>query len=107
MSNQQAQVLLMQLGQMLRQHQLWDENAPTTQALSSSVPFAADTLSCTQWLQWIFIPRMTVLLEQGGALPHGFEITPYVEETMRNDTSCDDIVVITRQLDQLFGGKGQ
>ena len=47
----------------------WDDVAPSTEALSSVEPFAVDTLDFEQWLQWIFLPRMKIILEQDMPLP--------------------------------------
>ena len=47
----------------------WGEEAPSDEALASTVPFAVDTLSFEQWLQWIFLPRMKIIIELGHALP--------------------------------------
>lgn len=59
---------------LLIEHELhaqgwWDEAPPSAQALASTVPFAVDTMSFDQWLQWIFLPRMKQILEMGLALP--------------------------------------
>lgn len=48
----------------------WESQAPTAQALASSQPFCVDTLRFEQWLQWVFLPKMKQLLEQG-AVPAG------------------------------------
>ncbi len=47
----------------------WSVDAPTEQELSSQQPFCVDTLAFEQWLQWIFLPRMKFILEQGCPLP--------------------------------------
>ena len=47
----------------------WTTEAPSVEALSSREPFCVDTLPFEQWLQWIFLPRMKQIIEQGGALP--------------------------------------
>ena len=47
----------------------WDAQAPTAEQLSSQEPFCVDTLSFEQWLQWIFLPRMKAIIEQGSPLP--------------------------------------
>jgi len=47
----------------------WGDEAPSDQALASTVPFAVDTLSFEQWLQWIFLPRMKIIIELGHPLP--------------------------------------
>ncbi|MBK4991431.1 YqcC family protein [Pseudomonas sp. S36] len=47
----------------------WDDEAPRDEALESTVPFAVDTLSFEQWMQWIFLPRMKIIIELGHPLP--------------------------------------
>jgi uncharacterized protein YqcC (DUF446 family) len=47
----------------------WTSEAPPAEALSSREPFCVDTLPFEQWLQWIFLPRMKQIIEQGEALP--------------------------------------
>ncbi|MCY0964253.1 YqcC family protein [Parathalassolituus penaei] len=63
------QTALEQLPQALQQDGLWSHNAPTAAALASQVPFAADTLSIEQWLQFVLLPRLSQLLQQGLPLP--------------------------------------
>lgn len=46
----------------------WSEQPPSPEALASTVPFAVDSMNFDQWLQWIFLPRMKVILENGLAL---------------------------------------
>lgn len=53
----------------LRVQGWWSDEAPSAEALASSVPFAVDSMSFDQWLQWIFLPRMKEILEKGLALP--------------------------------------
>jgi uncharacterized protein YqcC (DUF446 family) len=53
----------------LRQLGWWQSEAPSAEALASQTPFCVDTLAFEQWLQWILLPRMKVLLESGAPLP--------------------------------------
>ena len=48
----------------------WKDVPPSVEALSSREPFCVDTLDFDQWLQWIVLPRMKVILEQDLALPN-------------------------------------
>ncbi|MBA1190610.1 YqcC family protein [Pseudomonas entomophila] len=57
----------------------WDRTPPSDQALASTVPFALDSLRFEQWLQWIFLPRMTQILEQGLPLPQASGILVMAE----------------------------
>lgn len=98
----QSQRLLEQLEAVLRQHGHWQLTPPDAQALSSTEPFAIDTLDCHQWLQWIFIPKLGQLIVMRLALPTRFEISPYIEEAMKEQAGVEAILSVTRQLDVLF-----
>jgi len=47
----------------------WDDEPPSDEALESTVPFAVDTMTLEQWLQWIFLPRMKIIIELSHPLP--------------------------------------
>ena len=53
----------------LRKLGFWMSSPPDPVALASKEPFCVDTLAFDQWLQWIFLPRMKHILEQGEPLP--------------------------------------
>lgn len=71
---------------VLRLHGLWEAEAPSEDKLASTQPFAIDTLSATQWLQWIFLPRMHALLDANAPLPQAMAISPYLEESLKHET---------------------
>lgn len=72
--------LLMDIEAELRRLDQWESEAPSAQALASTEPFCVDTLSFTQWLQFIFLPRMYALLEQNRLPPGPCSIAPLAEE---------------------------
>lgn len=63
----------------LRVQGWWDEVSPGAEALASQEPFSVDTLEFEQWLQWIFLPRMKVILEQNLPLPSASGILAMAE----------------------------
>ena len=63
----------------LRTQGWWDEIPPSAEALSSVEPFSVDTLDFEQWLQWIFLPRMKMILEQDLPLPNASGIQEMAE----------------------------
>jgi uncharacterized protein YqcC (DUF446 family) len=67
----------------LRQLRLWDDDEPDPQALASTQPFAIDTLTLPQWLQFVFLPTMYRLIDEGAALPTECGIAPMAEEYFR------------------------
>ncbi|MCK3655424.1 anhydro-N-acetylmuramic acid kinase [Pasteurellaceae bacterium Macca] len=81
---------LTDLQRAMQQHNLWENTAPPAEALANDEPFCVSTLSPSQWLQWIFIPRMHALLEADADLPTNFAITPYLEEALKeSEYLCD------------------
>lgn len=75
----------------------WQDEAPSAEALASPEPFCVDTLTFEQWLQWIFLPRMKVLLESGAALPSVSGIQAMGEMVYRQQPG------IARRLLELLG----
>lgn len=64
----------------LRRLGLWDATPPPAEALASTEPFAIDTLTPPQWLQFIFLPTLYRMLEEGAPLPERCGIAPMAEE---------------------------
>ncbi len=85
----------------LQQLSLWEEHSPNADMLASSQPFALDTLTPTQWLQWVFIPKMDALIRSEQAIPTGFEISPYFEQAMVNDEGQHQLLVVLKQIDEI------
>ena len=81
--NEEVAVLLIDIEVQLRRMNLWEDQPPSAEALASSQPFHVDTLSFTQWLQFVFLPTMLGLIESGQSLPTECDITPMAEEYFR------------------------
>lgn len=71
--------LLIDVERELRVLGLWEDVEPSVEALASIQPFAVDTLSFTQWLQFIFIFKMRSFIEEDN-LPNSCAIAPMAEE---------------------------
>lgn len=83
-------------------HQLWEATPPSADDLANEQPFCIGTLSPTQWLQWIFIPRMHAIIDANSTLPRNFAITPYLEEALKEETYLSAIAAPLYQLEQLL-----
>ncbi|MDO4697698.1 MAG: YqcC family protein [Pasteurellaceae bacterium] len=86
----------------MRLHNLWESTPPAEEALASDEPFCVSTLSATQWLQWIFIPRMQALLDANSELPRNFAITPYLEEALKDEQYLSALHSPLLKLEQLL-----
>ncbi len=105
--HQDVKVLLVSLQQVLEQHGHWQSVPPSDEALSSVEPFSVDTLTCTEWLQWVFIPKMSQLVDHELPLPSAFSISPYVEEALNGAHGRDAIARVTQNIDALFQTSSQ
>ena len=93
--------LLVTMETELRQQNVWSALPPSPEAMASDMPFCVDTMAFSQWLQWIFIPRMRALIDAKAPLPKGANITPYAEESLRFEAV--DAAPILRILTALEG----
>lgn len=86
----------------LRQANLWHEQAPTPAAMASRIPFCADTLTFTQWLQFVFLPRMRMQIEANQPLPASSDITTMAEHCLPDNEGRQNIVAAIRAFDALI-----
>lgn len=98
---------LLALETELRRLGWWESSPPTDEALASQQPFCIDTLSFSQWLQWVFIPAIKHLLEGGGALPDRCAITEMGEVAFAEQAGkAAALLKVLRQLDQTLSSAG-
>ena len=82
MSERHSQLanLLFDLEKELRESQLWAEQSPAPEALLSTEPFSIDLLTFTEWLQFIFLPKMYATIGAAEDLPLSCSIAPMAEQ---------------------------
>ena len=100
--HQIADVLLM-LEVELRRQLLWSKEQPAEHLLSSIQPFCVDTLSFQQWLQFIFLPCMKDIIENGRQLPSCSDIAPMAAESFKLiKQQTDTVVNLLIECDQII-----
>lgn len=77
---------LLQVEAELRALQLWELDSPPAEALASTEPFALDQLRFSQWLQFVFLPRMKLMIETESPLPASCSIAPMAEECFKAES---------------------
>ncbi|MAD77297.1 MAG: hypothetical protein CML20_21395 [Rheinheimera sp.] len=75
--------LLDQLETELKQQQLWSDLPPDALAMASTLPFCCDTLRLEQWLQFVFLPRVRLLLKTSRPMPAKVSVLPYAQEAFK------------------------
>ena len=76
---EKAKKLLQNIESELKILEVWESIPPSDDALNNTNPFCCDTLELHQWLQWVFLPKINNLLEQGQPLPGQCDIASYAE----------------------------
>jgi len=88
----QAQQLLTAIEAELQHTALWNNVKPNAEALGSTAPFCIDTMPFTDWLQFIFLDKMTQLVVMQMPLPANMAIHPMAEEAFK------PVIADTREL---------
>ena len=102
MQTEVAEVLI-DIEAQLRQLGLWDKRPPSAEALASDQPFCVDTLTLPQWLQFIFLPTLYLMLEQQQPLPDRCAIAPMAEEFFRGSgLAIGELLAALQQIDELL-----
>lgn len=97
---------LLQIEIELRQMGAWESDPPPDEALQSTKPFAVDTLEFTQWLQFVFVWRMKVLIENQQPLPEVSGMAPMAEEHFRGRAeSGRGLIRELAEMDRLLSGR--
>ena len=104
--HQQTYSLLVALTQALKVLNLWQAELPSQDKLSSTAPFCCDTLSFEQWLQFVFIERIGVMIENKLELPSKIHLSPMAEEAFKHlGTKVTPLLSIINDIDTLLQGE--
>ncbi len=97
---------LLQIEIELRQLEVWESEPPSEEAFQSDKPFCLDTMEFTQWLQFVFVERMKILIENDHPLPEVSGIAPMAEEHFRGrPESGHRLIRELEKMDKLLSGK--
>jgi len=100
--------LLIDVESELRTLGLWQHMPPSEKAMASEQPFYVDTLTLPQWLQFIFLPTLYGLMEEGRELPKRCGVAPMAEEFFKSSKlHVDALITALRDIDiSLSDGDG-
>lgn len=99
--SKQIKALLLEIRAEMEAQKLWQSSAPAAEALASTQPFCVDTLTFTEWLQWLLIPRLEEMIRQSVPLPRNCQIHPMAEEVFKQlNADTDQLLALIGQLDR-------
>ena len=101
--------LLLRMESEMRQLDLWRATPPEPRAFASNQPFCVDTMAFETWLQWVFIPRVHALLDQGGEMPFRSQIAPLAQLMFAEmkEIRTDELETLIARFDELTAGDGE
>jgi len=100
---QQIEALLPEMEHAMKQLDLWSAKRPTDHALASEQPFCYDTMVFGDWLQWVFVPRIRLVLARDLSLPAKSDIAPLAEVWLKErglEQESRQLLEIIRTLDR-------
>ena len=95
-------VVIDRLEATMRAASEWEDEPPAQRLLESKQPFCYDTLTFTQWLQWLMIPRMRDILINHEELPDTSAILPYAEEFVPEHGHGRALLQLIERFDELI-----
>ena len=100
--------LLEELSKELQRLNLWQAQQPSLLELSSSAPFCCDTLTFEQWLQFIFIEKISDMINKGQTLPAKIALTPMAEVSFKHlSGQAESLLVIIKKIDKTLTAQGE
>jgi len=98
---QQVSLLLVEIRSEMETIGLWQPEPPAPEALASTQPFCVDTLDFSEWVQWLLLPRLEMMIQEQLPLPQNSEIHPMAEEVFKQlEEDTDRLLELISQLDQ-------
>jgi uncharacterized protein YqcC (DUF446 family) len=102
MPTEVAEVLI-DIEAQLRQLGQWSKLQPPAEALASDLPFCVDTLTFPQWLQFVLLPTLYTMLQEGQTLPERCGVAPMAEEYFRGTgLRSSELVAALVRIDELL-----
>jgi dTDP-4-dehydrorhamnose 3,5-epimerase len=99
---QEVEVLLKKLATCMLQTRLWSQYRPSEKALASQQPFALDTMSFENWLQFIFLPNMNRIVTSREPLPEKLVLLPIAEKCYGYSAEYAELIGVIARIDELF-----
>jgi len=98
--------LLLEIEKELRRLGLWSETPVTQSQLMSTEPFCIDTMTFPEWVQFVFIARLKIIIEQGAGLPAVSDIAPMAEEYFKvSSVKASGLITLIRRFDLLISNQ--
>jgi uncharacterized protein YqcC (DUF446 family) len=80
----------------------WSEAPPPPEAFEFRQAFAMDTMAYSQWLQWIFLPRVRSIIAERGDFPSNSMVGTQAVREFDGTWEANELVSLLSKFDGLF-----
>jgi uncharacterized protein YqcC (DUF446 family) len=101
-SLKEVEILIIKLEESLRKAMLWSSSVPSAKDFQSELPFSLDTMTFEKWLQFVFIPKMSVIVGNKSSLPDNLKLLPMAEQRLDASDSHLGVIDVIKQIDLIF-----
>jgi uncharacterized protein YqcC (DUF446 family) len=86
----------------LKRKGLWDISRPSDDKFENMGPFGMNTMPFSDWLRWVFVPRVESLIETDGPWPTGSSVATQAMREGDTDPDIKELVPVLSRFDELF-----
>ena len=86
----------------MRRIGLWSEKPPAPEAFDFHRAFAMDTMAFSQWLQFIFVPRVNQIIESGEPFPTHSSVGAQAVREFDGEPDASHLCTLLSQFDHLI-----
>jgi uncharacterized protein YqcC (DUF446 family) len=83
----------------------WSSTPPAPEAYNFNRAFALDTMAFSQWLQFIFVPRVNQIIETGGAFPTRSQVGAQAVREFDGADEANHLVSLLSAFDRYIEGR--
>jgi len=106
MRHQQIAVTLAAITGQMQDKAMWQDAPPSKAKLASKLPFCVDTLTFSQWLQWVMFPKLFVIIDTKATLPNKSNMAVMAEQAFKAESAdTTELLVLIKQLDMQISGE--
>ena len=100
--HQQLDEAVRRLEATLKASDLWRMEEPTAEALASQQPFCVDTMSLPQWLRFVFIARLDVMIAEQAPLPATCNVAPAADLYLKQEQArAGDRLLVVKAIEEV------
>ena len=89
----------------MRLLKIWSDHPPQAEAFLSTQPFCIDTMTLPEWIQFVFIHKISELMTLGAELPSRCGIAPMIDEYFKSSNlNYKHLMGLFVEVDYLLGG---